>query len=74
MTPSGPEHLQLQVGVVGNGHELGEAWPTQESMVDVREVDHLEGDQLLLEVVRLAEGDVELDAPEGIVFFPRTIP
>jgi hypothetical protein len=43
-------------------------------MVDVREVDHLEGDQLLLEVVRLAEGDVELDAPEGIVFFPRTIP
>jgi hypothetical protein len=37
-------------------------------MVDVREVDHLEGDQLLLEVVRLAEGDFELDAPEGHSF------
>jgi hypothetical protein len=24
----GAGHLQLQIGVVGDNHELGEAWPT----------------------------------------------
>jgi hypothetical protein len=26
--PLGARHLQLQVGVVGDGHKLSEAWPT----------------------------------------------
>jgi hypothetical protein len=49
-------HLQLQVGVVGDDHELGEAWPAKESMLDAGEVHHLKSEWLLLEVVRLAEG------------------
>jgi len=35
-------------------------------MVDVGEVNHLKGDRLLAKVIRLAEGDVEPDAPEGL--------
>ena len=44
-------HLELQVGVVGDGHELGEAWLSQEGVVDIREVDYLKGEWLLAEVV-----------------------
>jgi hypothetical protein len=39
-------------------------------MVDVGEVHHLEGEWLVLEVVWLAEGGVEPDAPEGHDFVP----
>ena len=67
-------HLELQVGVVGDGHELGEAWSTEEGMVDAREVNHIKGERLLAEVVWLAEGEVELDAPEGMASFLRRIP
>ena len=66
----GTGHLQLQVGVVGDGHELYEARLTQESVVDAGEVDHLEGEWLLAEVVWLAEGDAEPDAPKGHGFLP----
>ena len=67
-------HLELQVGVVGDGHELGEARSTEEGMVDAREVNHLKGEWLLTKVVWLAEGDVEPDAPEGHGFLPRHDP
>jgi hypothetical protein len=43
---------------------------TEEGMVDTEEVNHLEGEWLLVEVVRLAEGDVEPDVPEGHGFLP----
>ena len=56
-------HLELEVGVVGDGHELGKAWSTEEDVVDTEEVDDLEGEWLLVEVVQLAEGDIEPDAP-----------
>jgi hypothetical protein len=48
----------------------------KESMLDTREVHHLEGERLLSEVARLAEGDVEPDAPcpRGTASFPRMIP
>jgi hypothetical protein len=39
-------------------------------VVDTREVHHLEGERLLLEVDRLAEGDVEPNVPEGHDFLP----
>ena len=42
--PLRARHLELEVGVVGDGHELGEARSTEEDMVDAREVDHLEGE------------------------------
>ena len=40
-------------------------------MVDSEEVDNLEGEGLLVEVVWLAKGDVEPNAPEGHIFLPR---
>jgi len=43
----------------------------KEGVVDPREVDDLEGEEFLAEVVRLTEGDVEPDAPEGDNFLPR---
>ena len=67
-------HLELQVGVVGDGHELGKARSIEEGVVDAREVDDLEGERLLAEVVWLAEGDVEPDVPEGHGFLPRDDP
>jgi hypothetical protein len=42
-------------------------------MVDTGEVNDHEGEWLLVEVVRLAEGDVEPDVPKGYGFL-GTIP
>ena len=52
-------NVELEVGVVGDVHELGEARSTMEGMVDTGEVDDFEGERLLTEVVQLAKGDVE---------------
>ena len=41
--PVWARHLELQVGVVGDDHELGEARSAEEGMVDAREVNHLKG-------------------------------
>ena len=54
--PLWAEHLELQVGVVGDDHELGKRLLTKEGVVDAGEVNHLEGEWLLTEVVQLAEG------------------
>ena len=43
-------------------------------MVDAGEVNHLEGEWFLAEVVWLAEGDIESDAPEGHGFLSRHDP
>ena len=72
--PLWARHLELQVGVVGDDHELGEARLTKEGMVDAKEVNHLEGEWLLVEVVRLAEGDTEPDVLKGYHFLPRHDP
>jgi hypothetical protein len=40
--PVGARHLELEVGVVGDGHELGIAWPPQHCVVGSSEPDHLE--------------------------------
>jgi hypothetical protein len=44
---------------------------TKKGMVDTRKVNYLEGEWLLAEVVRLAEGDMEPDTPEEYSFLPR---
>ena len=49
--PLWARHLELEVGVVGDGHELGEARSTKEGIVDTGEVNNLEGEWLLVEVV-----------------------
>jgi hypothetical protein len=40
--PVGARHLELEVGVVGDDHELGVAWPPQHCVVGISEPDHLE--------------------------------
>jgi hypothetical protein len=72
--PLRAEHLELQVGVVGDDHELGEERSTKEGMVDTGEVDNLKFEWLLAEIVWLAEGDVKPVAPEGHGFLPRDDP
>ena len=42
----------------------------EEGVVDAMEVNYLEGEWLLAEVVWLAEGDIEPDAPKGHDFHP----
>jgi hypothetical protein len=43
-------HLELQIGVVGDGHELGVAWLAQYGMVGARKVRYLKGEHLCAEV------------------------
>ena len=52
--PLRARHLELELGVVGDGHELREARSIKEGIVDIREVDDLKGEVLLAEVVWLA--------------------
>jgi hypothetical protein len=40
--PVGARHLELEVGVVGDDHELRVAWPPQYRVVGSSEPDHLE--------------------------------
>ena len=64
-------HLQLEVGVVGDRHELGVAWPPQDGMVGPWEVHHLEGKDLLVEVGSVAKRDRQVDLPERVRLCPR---
>ena len=48
--PMWARHLELQVGVVGEGHELGVACPAQYTMIGAREVRYFEGEDLCAEV------------------------
>ena len=41
--PAWARHLQLEVGVVGDGHELRVAWTSQDGMEGSGEPNHLEG-------------------------------
>jgi len=45
------QHLELEVGVVGDGHELGITWPSQNRVVGPREPNHVEGEDLSNEVI-----------------------
>ena len=42
--PTWAQHLELEVGVVGDGHELRVTWSPQNGMVDRGEPDYLEGE------------------------------
>jgi hypothetical protein len=48
--PVGARHLELDVGVVGDDHELSVAWPPQYCVVGSSEPDHLEREGLPSEV------------------------
>ena len=57
-------HLQLQIGVVGDGHELCVAWTFQDGVVGSMEPDHLEGEGLCPIIGRIPKGDGQINLPK----------
>jgi hypothetical protein len=55
--PLRPEHLQLEVDVVGDRHEFGLCRPSEDRVIRSWEADHLEGECLLVEVSLSIEGE-----------------
>ena len=55
--PTWTRHLQLQIGVVGDGHELRVAWTFQDGVVGLVEPDHLEGKGLRPIIGQIPKGD-----------------
>jgi hypothetical protein len=65
MTPLGAWHLELEVRVVGDDHELGVAWPSQHRVVGPSEPDHLEREGFLSEVGGSSEADGQIMLSKG---------
>jgi hypothetical protein len=63
--PVGAWHLELEVGVVGDGHELGVARSPQHRVVGSSEPDHLEREGFLLEVGGSSEADGQIELSKG---------
>ena len=59
--PVGAQHLQLEVCVVGDGHELHVAWSSQDGMEGSEEPNHLEGEGLSPVIELIPEGDGKID-------------
>jgi hypothetical protein len=72
--PVGARHLELEVGVVGDGHELGVAWSPQHCMVGSSEPDHLEREGFLLEVGGSPKADEQIELSKGLDALPRDDP
>jgi hypothetical protein len=72
--PVGARHLELEVGVVGDGHELSVAWSPQHCVVGSSEPDHLEREGFLSKVGGSPEADGQIELPEGLDAFPGDDP
>jgi hypothetical protein len=72
--PVGARHLELEVGVVGDGHELGIAWSPQHCVVGSSEPDHLEREGFLSEVGGSPEADGQIELPKGLDALPGDDP
>jgi hypothetical protein len=70
----GAWHLELEVRVVGDGHELGVARSSQHCVIGPSEPDHLESEGFLLEVGGSCEADGQIKLPKGKTRLPGTIP
>ena len=55
--PVGARHLQLEVCVVGDGHELRVAWSSQDGMEGSGEPNYLEGEGLGPVIELIPKGD-----------------
>jgi hypothetical protein len=62
----GTWHLELEVRVVGDGHELGIARSPQHRMIGPSEPDHLESEGFLSEVGGISEADRQIKLPKGL--------
>jgi hypothetical protein len=72
--PIGARHLELEVSVVGDGHELGVAWSPQHCVVGSSEPDHLEREGFLSEVRGSPEADEQIELPKGLDALPGDDP
>jgi hypothetical protein len=72
--PVGARHLELEVSVVGDGHELGIAWPPQYRAVGSSEPDHFEREGFPFEVEGSPEADGQIESSEGLDAFPGDDP
>jgi len=64
-------HLQLEVGVVGDGHEFGVARTTKDGMIGSSKPHYLESEYFLAEVGCCAEAHRQIDLAEGLDSLPR---
>ena len=55
--PMWAQHLQLEVCVVGDGHELRVAWSSQDGVESSGEPNHIEGEGLGPIIEPIPEGD-----------------
>ena len=58
----GSGHLQLQVSVVGDSHELGVSWSSDDGMVCAAKSHHFEGESFLPKVGCHVEIDRQVDS------------
>jgi hypothetical protein len=63
--PVGAQHLELEVGVVGDGHELGVARSPQHRVVGSSEPDHLKRESFLSKVGGSSEADGQIELSKG---------
>jgi hypothetical protein len=64
--PVGARPLELEVGVVGDGHELGVARSPQHRVVGSSEPGHLEREGFLSKVGGSPEADGQIELPKGL--------
>jgi hypothetical protein len=72
--PVGARHLELEVGVVGDSHELGVARSPQHHVVGSSEPDHLEREGFLSEVGGSSEADGKIELSKGLDALPGDDP
>jgi hypothetical protein len=72
--PVGARHLELEVGVVVDDHELGVAWSPQHCVVGSSEPDHLELEGFLSEVGGSPEADGQIELPKRLDALPGDDP
>jgi hypothetical protein len=72
--PIGAQHLELEVGVVGDDHELGVAWSPQHCVVGSSELDHLECEGFLSEVGGSPKADGHIELSKGLDALPGNDP
>jgi hypothetical protein len=72
--PVGARYLELEVGVVGDGHEFGVARSPQHRVVGPSEPDHLKREGFLSEVGGSSEADGQIKLPKGQDVLPGDDP
>jgi hypothetical protein len=72
--PVGARHLELEVGVVGDGHELGVARSPQHFVVGSSKPDHLEREGFISEVGGSPEADEQIELSKGLDALPEDDP